>query len=255
MVRRLAILLVASLVLAVGCASTEEPEPRLSLFVGVDVSGSFTQARAPLFEDSLRFLAYYIYGHLHGTGGLEKVRALYVGPLGGNVPNEPKALFPIQVFERMSVPQIEAKLKEMFVRKGNFLTDFNAFFKNVSETAQKQNLLIAPLAIVVVTDGIPEVAAKSGKAVEVSYGDLDVSSLEFLARNVTIRVLYPSPIVAAGWEREIPRQRVRIWTVNADVMKGWREQLAKKPTPEEETRLWKWIEDIVNQRVRRQRIL
>lgn len=258
MVHRLSILLLVAALLAVGCTSSKEAEPpeaRLSLFVGVDVSGSFTRARAPLFEDSLRFLSYYIYGHLHGTGGLEKVRALYVGPLGGNVPDEPKALHPIQVFKRMSVPEIEAKLKELFDKKGNFLTDFNAFFKNVSEVAQKQNLLIAPLAIVIVTDGIPEVAAKSGRAVKASYEDLDVSPLEFLARNVTIRVLYTSPIVAAGWEREIPRQRVRIWTVNADVMKGWHEQLENKPTLEEEKRLWNWIQDIVNQRVRRQRIL
>ena len=69
--------------------------------MGVDVSGSF--ARTPQFQDSLRFLSYYIYGHLHGIGGLEKVRALYVGSLGGDVANEPKTLYPIQKFERKNV--------------------------------------------------------------------------------------------------------------------------------------------------------
>jgi hypothetical protein len=254
MARRLYVLLVAALLLTPGCTSSGEAEPRLSLFIGVDVSGSFS--RTPQFQDSLRFLSYYIYGHLNGTGGLEKVRALYVGSLGGDVPNEPKTLYPIQEFERKNVPEIEAKLKKLFGKKGNFLTDFNAFFKNVSVVVQEQNLLITPIAIVIVTDGVPEVAGKkSGKVQKASYENLDVSPIEYLARNVTIRALYPSSIVANEWKLKIPRQRVRIWAVNADVMKGWRDQLEKKPTPEEEKRLWDWIQDIVDRRVSRQRIL
>ena len=253
MARRLYILLVVALLLT-GCTSTEEAQPHLSLFVGVDVSGSF--AGTPQFQDSLRFLSYYIYGHIHGTGGLEKVKALYVGSLGGDIPNEPKALYPIQEFERKNIPEIEAKLKELFGKKGNYLTDFNAFFKRVSETVQKQSLLIAPLAIVIVTDGIPEVARrKSGKAVKASYEKIDVAPLEYLARNVTIRVLYPSPVEAAAWERKIPRQRVRIWPVEAEIMQGWHEQIENKSNPEKDKRLWKWIQDIVDQRVRRQKIL
>ena len=61
--------------------------------------------------------------------------------------------------------------------------------------------------------------------------------------------------IAAAWEREIPRQRVRIWPVEAEVMKGWHEQLENQSSPEEEKRLWKWIQDIVDRRVRRQRII
>ena len=256
MAHRLYVLLVAALLLTPGCTSSGEAEPRLSLFIGVDVSGSFT--RTPQFQDSLRFLSYYIYGHLHGTGGTEKVRALFVGSLGGDVPDEPKTLHPIQVFERKSVPEIKAKLKKLFSTKGNYLTDFNAFFKRVSEVVQKQNLLLAPLAIVIVTDGVPEVAAVrkgKGKIEKASYEGIDVSPLEFLARNVTIRILYPSPIVAAAWEREVPRQRLRMWTVEAEIMQGWHEQLEKKPKLEDEKRFWKWIQDIVDRRVRRQRIL
>ena len=254
MAQRLFVLIVAALLLTSGCASPEAEEPRLSLFVGVDVSGSFTTK--PDFKDSLRFLSYYIHGHLHGTGGVEKVRALFVGSLGGDVANEPKTFYPIQVFERKSVPEIEAKLKELFSTRGNFLTDFNAFFKRTSEVVQKQNLLLAPVAVVIVTDGVPEVARKKGgKVVQAAYDQIDVSPLEFLARNVTVRVLYPTPIVAAAWEREIPRQRVRIWPVEAEVMKGWHEQLENQSSPEEEKRLWKWIQDIVDRRVRRQRII
>ncbi len=254
MTRQVRILLVALLLLAPGCTSSDAEKPRLSLFVGVDVSGSFS--KTPHFKDALRFLSHYIYGHLHGMGGLEKPRALFVGSIGGDVPNEPKAFHPIQVFERKNVPEIEAKLKELFDTKGNFLTDFNAFFKRISETVQKQNLILAPVAIVIVTDGVPEVAAKKGKkVVQAAYEQIDLSPLEFLARNVTIRVLYPSPTVAAEWERTIPRQRVRIWPVEAEVMQGWHEQLENRQTVKQEKRLWQWIQDIVDRRVRRQRII
>ena len=254
MAYRIRILLVALSLLVPACTSSEAEKPRLSLFVGVDVSGSFS--RTPQFQDALRFLSYYLHGHLTGTGGLERPRALFVGSIGGDVPNEPKAFFPMQVFERKSPDEIEAKLMELFNSRGNYLTDFNSFFVRVSEVVQKQNLLLAPVAIVIVTDGVPEVAGrKGGKAVQVAYEQIDVSPLEYLARNVTIRILYPSPTVATAWERKVPRQRVRIWPVEAEVIQGWQEQLEDRPTPAEEKRLWKWIEDIVDRRVRRQRII
>ncbi len=254
MTRHVRILLVVALLVAAGCTSSEAEKPRLSLFVGVDVSGSFSST--PQFHDALKFLSYYLYGHLHGLGGLEEPRAVFVGSIGGDVPNEPKAFYPIQVFERKDVPEIEAKLKELFDTKGNYLTDFNAFFRRISETIQKQNLLLAPVAIVIVTDGVPEVAGKKGgKTVQAAYGKIDVSPLEYLARNVTIRVLYPSPTVAASWERAIPRQRIRIWPVEAEVMQGWHEQLEGRPAVKQEQRLWDWIQEIVDRRVRRQRII
>jgi len=130
MMRRASLLLVALVLMAPACGPTEAETPRLSLFVGVDVSGSFSGT--PQFRDSLRFLSYYLYGHLHGTGGLEKPRALFVGSIGGDTPNEPKAFYPIQVFERMNASEMEVKLTELFTVKGNYQTDFNAFFNRVS---------------------------------------------------------------------------------------------------------------------------
>ncbi|MFQ5898821.1 MAG: hypothetical protein ACE5JN_11335 [Candidatus Methylomirabilia bacterium] len=251
MTRRLQVLLFAVLLLTWGCAPTQEENPRLSLFVGVDVSGSFT--RSPEFRDGMKFLSYYLYGHLNGIGGLEKPRALFIGSIGGNTPNEPKAFYPIQVFERKSASEIDAKLRELFSIQGNYLTDFNAFFKRVSEVVQKRGLVLAPLTIVVVSDGIPDFRV-DGRVVEGVYDQIDVSSLEYLARNVTIRVLYPTPKVATEWERTIPRTRVRIWTVAAEIMEGWHEQLEQLPSLEEEKRFWKWVQDIVDHRVRRQRI-
>lgn len=253
MAHRPTVLLLAALLLGSGCTATQQEDARLSLFVGVDVSGSFT--RTPHFKDSLRFLSYYIYGHLHGIGGLEKPRALFVGSIGGDAPNEPKAFYPIQAFEKKSVSEIEAKLTELFSVSGNYYTDFNAFFQRVGETVGKQNLVLAPITIAIVTDGIFEVPGPGGKAVLPPYEKIDVSGLEYLARNVTIRILYASPKVAAEWERKVPRQRVRIWPVEAQVMGGWREQLENRPTLAEEKRLWKWIRDIVDHRARRQTIL
>lgn len=249
---RLVTLLLIALLLAPGCGVTQREEPRLSLFVGIDVSGSFTQT--PHFKDSLRFLSYYLYGHLHGTGGLQKPRALYVGSIGGDTPNEPKAFYPIQAFERKSPREIEAKLTELFSVRGSYFTDFNAYFQRVSEVVRKQNLILAPISIVIVTDGMFEVPGPGGKAVLPPYDKIDVSRLEYLARNITIRILYASPKVAAEWERKIPRQRVRMWPVEAEVMGGWREQIQNHPTLEDEKRLWKWINDIVDRRARRQTV-
>lgn len=255
MIRWLGALFLAVLLSAPGCTSSEKGEqPRLTLFIGVDVSGSFTQS--PAFSDAIRFLSYYMYAHLHGTGGLEKPRALFVGSIGGDAPNEPKAFYPIQTFEGKSVQEIERELLGLFDVRGNYFTDFNAFFKRVSEVVRKRNLVLAPIAIVVLSDGVPDMAGPKGRrALGPDYKRIDVSPLEYLARNVTIRVLYPSPPVAAAWEREVPRYRVRIWPVEAQVMEGWIQQLSYQTKPDDETRLWDWIRDIVDRRVRRQRIL
>lgn len=229
----------------------QQEEKHLTLFIGVDVSGSFYHTR--YFKDSLSFLSYYIYGHLHGVGGLQRPKAFFVGSIGGEVSNEPKAFFPIYEFERKSIPEIEAKLKEILPNRGDQITDFNAFFRKVSEVVRKQNLILTPLAVVIVSDGIPDIPGVTGKELtRESYKTIDVSPLEYLARNVTVRLLYPSPHVGNLWERAVPRQRVRIWPVEAQVMVGWTEQLQSRARPEDEDLLWKWIREVVDFRVRRQ---
>ncbi len=136
------------------------------------------------------------------------------------------------------------------------MTDFNAFFLRVSETVREQGLALAPLTIVVASDGVPDVAVDNGRRiVEGLYDKIDLSPLEYLARNVPIRVLYPNPTVAQKWERTIPRQRVRIWPVEAVIMRGWHEQRDKCPVIEQEERFWKWAQEVVNHRVRRQKFL
>lgn len=254
MAHKLRLLLIVVLLHATGCVPTGQDKPRVSLFVGIDISGSFAKTRH--FNDAIHFLSYYLYGHLKGIEGLEKPRALFVSSIGGNTPNEPKAFHPIHVFERMTTQEINAKLAELFSVRGNYLTDFNAFFKRISEVVQKQNLALSPITIVIVTDGVPEITATNGRRVmREAYEGIDVSPLEYLARNVTIRILYPSPKVAVQWERAVPRQRVRIWPVEAEIMQGWQAQLDNRPNLKEEKRFWKWIREIVDHRVRRKRIL
>jgi len=48
----------------------------------------------------------------------------------------------------------------------------------------------------------------------------------------------------------VPRQRVRLWTVDADVMKGWKNQLQPGAEIREQARFWRWLRDNVDFRIR-----
>ncbi len=117
---------------------------------------------------------------------------------------------------------------------------------------KRRNLTLAPLNIVILSDGVPDdpAAAQSDDP----YSVINLDALEYLSRSVTVRVLYPSPSVAVNWERRIPRQRVRMWTVDAPVMHGWREQLITGVAIEEQEDLWRWVHDNVDFRVRSRRL-
>jgi hypothetical protein len=56
--------------------------------------------------------------------------------------------------------------------------------------------------------------------------------------------------VGDHWRKEIPRQRVRLWTTEAEVMRGWHAQLVAGANPGDQARLWKWVRDNVDFRVR-----
>ncbi|MEE8117567.1 MAG: hypothetical protein V3T28_10690, partial [Gemmatimonadales bacterium] len=85
---------------------------------------------------------------------------------------------------------------------------------------------------------------------ETPYTQLDMAPLEYLSRRVTVRLLYPTPTVAVRWERNVERRRVRLWTVDQEVMAGWRDQLTSALPPDNQDELWGWIKDIVDFRVR-----
>ena len=255
--RRLTAAVAAGLAAVLAACAYEGPansQPRSTLIIGIDVSGSFRASGD--YQDALAFAARYIHGHLNGLGGLDVPRALFVGSIGGNEEGMPQAFHPIHDFQGKSVEQIELDLEEWFP-PNNRITDFNAFFSRAAELVQRQNLTLAPITIVVLTDGVPDLSSGPGGVRRVAnddparYTGLDVSGLEYLARNVTIRVLYPEPPVAVAWERHLPRNRVRIWTVDNVVMRGWHAHWVPDAEPEAQEAFWTWVRDNVDFRVRR----
>lgn len=234
----------------VGCMvqAGEERKPHTTLFIGVDASGSFKHSG--YYDNALTFLAHYIYGHLHELGGLEKPKALFVASVGGKSVNEPKTFHPIHDFEGKDVAQIEADLRSWFPPSDK-VTDFNPFFQEVARITKERNLILSPVTLVVVTDGIPDAAASDVKAgTRELYERIDLQPLEYLARNVTVRLTYVSPKVGEHWRMHVTRQRVRLWTVDAEVMKGWKNQMQAGLDVAQQDKFWKWVQDNVDFRVR-----
>lgn len=239
------------LLLSSGCALEGEQKPRLSLFIGVDISGSFINSGH--FNDSLNFLAHYIYAHLNNLGGLEEPNVLYVSSIGGATPGEPKTFYPIQLFENQSVDEIEAKLHEIFPEdRQNPFTDFNAFFEQVALTIRNKNLVLRPVSVVMVSDGKPDIK----KGGETDFRSIDLSPLEQLSRNITIRLLYTDPVTGKNWQTRIPRRRVKIWTQDADVMTTWNDSTIYMPEKAiaNQDRWLEWTADNVDFGVRARRV-
>jgi hypothetical protein len=227
-------------------------KPMMTLFIGLDASGSFRNSG--YYEDAQKFMAHYIYGHLNELGGLAKPRELFVASVGGKALDDPKTFHPIHDFEGKNVSEIEEDLKRWFP-PNDTVTDFNAFFEKAAQLAKERNLTLAPITFVIVSDGIPDIPMGDAKAgSKMLYEKINLDPLEYLARNVTVRLLYPSPKVAENWRKFVPRNRVRLWTVEADVMSGWQRQVQPEVELPKQDRLWKWVLDTVDFRVRSSKI-
>lgn len=222
-------------------------KPRLVLFIGVDVSGSFQNT--PYYDDAVTFLSHYIYGHLNELGELSRLRALFVGSIGGQSADEPKAFHPIHDLEGKDVTQIEEELRKWFPPE-DIITDFNAFFEEIARLTKDRNLVLAPISIVVVTDGVPALGTSDEKA---AYEKINMDPLEYLSRRVTVRLTYLEPKVAQHWREDVPARRVRVWTVPGEVMVGWQEQMEPGIDLALQDKLWKWVKDNVDFRVRARR--
>ena len=221
-------------------------QARSTLVVGIDVSGSFEATGN--YNDAIEFASHYLYGHLNGLGELAVPSAVFVGSVGGENPGETKSFQPIHAFRGKSPEEIAAVLREQFPSRDGF-TDFNAFFDRVATLVTRQGLVLAPLNIVLLTDGIQDLTASSNT--ENRFATIDLGPLEYLSRSVTVRLLYATPTVSVAWEREIDRRRVRMWTVDHEVMGGWREQLESDINGDgTEENLWKWVADNIDFRVR-----
>ena len=246
--RALTIALIASGLFGLSFPKAPEKPPanagRLVLFVGVDISGSFMDGR--YFDDSIHFLAYYIHAHLNGYGGAEIPHSLFVGSIGGEKQEEAKTLYPIQTFQDRSIEQIEAQLREIFPKKRvNKFTDFNSFFEQVSDMVDTRKLILKPISVVLLTDGVPDLGGNSRTE---KFRNLQLKPLERLSRNITLRVLYTDAVTAKSWRDEVPRKRVKIWTQDAVVMAEWnnpKTMLPGKPFAEQE-KFFAWLKDNVD---------
>lgn len=249
MIRKLCIFLIitAFIVQCDWLQTDAEPEPRLSMFIGVDVSGSFINGE--YFDDSLEFLSYYIYCHLHAFDDLEEPNVLFVGPIGGARENEPKTFYPIQTFQNKSIEDIHSQLNEIFPRDEiNPYTDYNAFFEQVAATVRTRNLLLRPISIVMLSDGLPDV----GSTREDDFRNINLDPLEKLARSITLRLLYTDAATGKKWQTLVPRRRVKLWTQDAKVMTSWDDEniLVPEKNIEEQTRFFEWLKDNVDFGVR-----
>lgn len=240
-------LLVAALALLVlGCEPPKNaPPPKSTLIIGLDVSGSFRKSGK--FNDAVEFASLYIYAHMKGFHGLTRPTDVFVGTMGGQKAGVAKTFHPIQDLTGKSAAQIEASIRAWFPETDP-ITDYNAFFERVAVHVQRQNLGLAPLSIVMFSDGIPDIPGAKGNEL---YRRINVTPLEYLSRSVTVRLLYASPSVAQKWEKLVPRKRVKLWTQDADVMAGWRRHVVASARPEKQDSLWSWMKNVVDFRVRR----
>jgi len=233
----------------VTCSPQKKAQPaRSTLVIGLDVSGSFRAT--PYFNDAIDFAALYIYAHLHGVDDMQQSTSIFVGSLGGERPGQPKTFHPIQDLTEKTPQEIAASLRAWFPETDP-ITDYNGFFQRLSVHIQRSNMVLAPLSVVMFTDGQPDFPGAGRLTTEQKFGRVDMSPLEYLSRSVTVRVLYVRPVVAQNWERLIKRQRVRVWTQDADIMQGWRRhELQGVPLAQQDS-LLSWMTQIVEFRVRR----
>ena len=247
--KKIALPLLALALLLSSCSG--EQRPRLSMFIGVDISGSFVNGK--YFDDSLKFLATYIFSHLNGLGELEKPNVLFVGSIGGASADEPKTFYPIQTFEGKTVEEIEALLHKIFPKDAlNPYTDFNAFFQQVALTVKNKNLVLKPVSVVMVTEDKTDIK-KNGKT---DFRSLNVSPLERLSRNVTLRLLYTSAVVGMQWQTEVPRKRIKVWTQDDKVMETWKDPdiFEADSSLQEQPTYFAWVQDNVDFGVRARRV-
>src|SRR5258705_9782434 len=186
---------------------------------------------------------------MHGIDAVQQNTEIFVGSLGGERPGQPKTFHPIQDLTEKTPQEISASLRAWFPETDP-ITDYNGFFQRLSVHIRRQNLVLAPLNVVMFTDGQPDFPGAGRLTTEQKFARVDMSPLEYLSRSVTVRVLYVRPTVAQSWERLVKRQRGRIWTQDADIMKGWRRpELAGVPLAPPDP-LLSWVKEIGGFRVR-----
>jgi len=69
-----------------------------------------------------------------------------------------------------------------------------------------------------------------------------VAPLEYLSRNITLRILYTDAVTAKSWRDEVPRKRIKVWTQDAVVMAEWKDPKTLLPGkgPNDQERFFAW---------------
>ena len=233
-----------------GCADgpSSPRAPASTLFIGIDTGSAFRHSGH--YDQAVSFLSHYIYGHIHELGGLDKPQALFVTGMGGKESHEPKNIHSLREFEGKSVSQIESALKQWFPAVDP-APDFNPFFQGIAQVTREQGLSRAPMTVLAITDGVPETSGTGTTADRHNlYAHIDLQPLEQASRNVTLRLAYVSPTVGAYWRAQVPRNHIRLWTVDTEVMKRWKTYPHAGVAPQAQSAFWRWLHDDVDVRIR-----
>ena len=80
--------------------------------------------------------------------------------------------------------------------------------------------------------------------------------LENLSRKITVRVLYTSATTGNQWQESVPRNRVRVWTQDANVMKQWeaKDIFLKGKSFKDQDRFFDWLKQNVDWSVRKKTV-
>jgi hypothetical protein len=110
---------------------------------------------------------------------------------------------------------------------------------------QNKKLILKPISILLVSDGMPDIPGKKG---DEKFRSIDIKPLEKLSRNVTIRLIYTDAVTGQKWVTKIPRRRIKFWTQDAAVMVGWKDPKIMLPgtSIEDQTRFYDWVKDNVD---------
>jgi len=194
---------VAALVLALGviaCSPSEKATtPRSTLVIGLDISGSFR--RNPSFNGAIEFAALYIYGHLNGVGGLQPNTAIFVGELGGERPGQAKVFHPIQISRAKRPRRLRRTCARGSPRRPDHRLQRVLPARRLAREAQQPGPIAAQRRALL---GRRADFPGAGRiSLDDRYKRVDMSALEFLSRNVTVRLLYADPPIAQLWERRV----------------------------------------------------
>ncbi len=114
----------------------------------------------------------------------QSLRIYLLARLGEQNPTSQK---PFSLFKLLST-EASVRLKQSYEKSSqkkvqNPVTDYNAFFEQISVHVKNKKLVLKPISIVMLSDGIPDAPNRDGKQ---EYRTIKVKALENLARDINL---------------------------------------------------------------------